>query len=113
MSGWLLQYPVVYLADQDSAVTLAKLLSEAVLVLYDVHIDGPLVKVNKHQHCCQAHTCISSGSVPCNTLQLHAGHVLYGQAHVHILNLAMQDLALHQANSCARPTMRHMYSMLA
>lgn len=45
LSGWLLHYPVVYLAYLDTAVVMAQLLSEAVLVLYDVQIAGPLVQV--------------------------------------------------------------------
>lgn len=52
LSGWLLQYPVVYLADQGSAVLMAQLLSEAVLVLYKVQITGSFMKVSMHHSCC-------------------------------------------------------------
>ena len=45
LSGWLLQYPVVYLAQPDTAVIMAQLLSEAVLVLYDVQVAGLLTAV--------------------------------------------------------------------
>lgn len=45
LSGWLLQYPVVYLAYPDTAGVMAQLLSETVLVLYDVQIAGPFVQV--------------------------------------------------------------------
>ena len=49
LSGWLLQYPVVYLADITNAEMLASLLSDAVLLLYEVQIAGALVQVIK-QH---------------------------------------------------------------
>ena len=45
LSGWLLQYPVVYLAQRATAETMAQLLSETVLVLHEVQIDGPFIKV--------------------------------------------------------------------
>lgn len=45
LSGWLLQYPVVYLAHPDTAVMMAQLLSEAVLVLYDVQVAGLFTEV--------------------------------------------------------------------
>ena len=51
LSGWLLQYPVVYLADQGTAVLMAQLLSEAVLTLYKVQITGTFVKVSLHYSC--------------------------------------------------------------
>ena len=45
LSGWLLGYPVVYLADEITAALMAQLLSAAVLVLYTVQVDGPLIQV--------------------------------------------------------------------
>ncbi len=45
LSGWLLQYPVVYLAHRATAETLAQLLSDAVLVFHEVQIDGPVIQV--------------------------------------------------------------------
>lgn len=51
LSGWLLQYPVVYLAHPDTAVIMAQLLSEAVLVLYDVQVAGLFHEVGlQHNH---------------------------------------------------------------
>ena len=50
LSGWLLQYPVIYLADRDTANTMAQLLSDAVLVLHDVQLSGPFVEVNHGQY---------------------------------------------------------------
>lgn len=52
LSGWLLQYPVVYLARPDTAVVMAQLLSEAVLVLFDVNVAGPFIEVGMHCVCC-------------------------------------------------------------
>jgi len=49
LSGWLLQYPVVYLAHRATAEILAQLLSDAVLVLHEVQIDGPFFEVRA---CC-------------------------------------------------------------
>lgn len=49
LSGWLLQYPVVYLAQRATAETMAQLLSETVLVLHEVQIDGPFIKVLQEQ----------------------------------------------------------------
>ncbi len=49
LSGWLLQYPVVYLAHRATAETLAQLLSYAVLVFHEVQIGGPLIQVRA---CC-------------------------------------------------------------
>lgn len=45
LSGWLLQYPVVYLTDCTSAVALAQLLSDAVLVLYEMKVTGAFIQV--------------------------------------------------------------------
>lgn len=45
LSGWLLQYPVVYLAHRATAETLAQLLSDAVLIFHEVQIDGSLIQV--------------------------------------------------------------------
>lgn len=45
LSGWLLQYPVVYLAHRATAEILAQLLSETVLDFYEVQIDGPFIEV--------------------------------------------------------------------
>ena len=52
LSGWLLQYPVVYLAHPDTAVMMAQLLSEAALVLYDVQVAGLLIEVGLQCHRC-------------------------------------------------------------
>lgn len=52
LSGWLLQYPVVYLAHPDTAVMMAQLLSEAVLMLYNVQVAGMLVEVGLQCRCC-------------------------------------------------------------
>ncbi|KAL0055176.1 hypothetical protein WJX82_008271 [Trebouxia sp. C0006] len=49
LSGWLLQYPVVYLAHRATAETLAQLLSDAVLVFHEVQIDGSLIQVLQEQ----------------------------------------------------------------
>ena len=45
LSGWLLQYPAVYLAHRATAESLAQHLSETVLVLHEAQIDGPLIQV--------------------------------------------------------------------
>ena len=45
LSGWLLQYPVVYLADCHTAERLARLLSDSVLKLYGVHVTGAWMQV--------------------------------------------------------------------
>ena len=52
LSGWMLQYPVVYLAHPDTAVRMAQLLSEAILVLYNVQVAGLLIEVGMQCHCC-------------------------------------------------------------
>ena len=52
LSGWMLQYPVVYLAHPDTAVRMAQLLSEAILVLYNVQVAGLLIEVGIQCHCC-------------------------------------------------------------
>lgn len=49
LSGWLLQYPVIYLADRDTANTMAQLLSDTILVLHDVQLNVPLVEVTYGQ----------------------------------------------------------------
>ncbi|KAL0023044.1 hypothetical protein WJX79_004025 [Trebouxia sp. C0005] len=49
LSGWLLQYPVVYLAHRATAEILAQLLSETVLDFYEVQIDGPFIEVLQDQ----------------------------------------------------------------
>ena len=51
LSGWLLQYPVVYLATQQTATLMAQLLSEATLVLYEVHIADPSKVPFMHAAC--------------------------------------------------------------
>ena len=50
LSGWLLQYPVIYLADRDIANTMAQLLSDAVLVLHDVQLSCPFAEVTHGQY---------------------------------------------------------------
>ena len=45
LSGWLLQYPVVYLADCHTAERLARLLSDSVLNLYGLHVTGAWMQV--------------------------------------------------------------------
>ncbi len=45
LSGWLLQYPVVYLAHRATAETLAQLLSDTVLVFHEAQINGPFIEV--------------------------------------------------------------------
>lgn len=52
LSGWLLQYPVVYLARPDTAVIMAQLLSEAVLMLYNVQVAGLFMEVGLQCCCC-------------------------------------------------------------
>lgn len=54
LSGWLLQYPVVYLARPNDAVVMAQLLSEAILVLHDVQIAGPFIQVGVQVNSCQS-----------------------------------------------------------
>lgn len=54
LSGWLLQYPVIYLADRDTANTMAQLLSDTVLVLHDVQLSGPFIEVKYGQYACSA-----------------------------------------------------------
>ncbi|DBA97233.1 TPA: biogenesis of lysosome-related organelles complex 1 subunit 1 [Trebouxia sp. C0004] len=49
LSGWLLQYPIVYLAHRATAETLAQLLSDTVLVFHEVQLDGPFIKVLEEQ----------------------------------------------------------------
>lgn len=51
LSGWLLQYPVVYLAHPETAVLMAQLLSEAVLVLHNVQVAGLFIEVGLQFHC--------------------------------------------------------------
>lgn len=46
LSGWLLQYPVVYLADAETAPTMASLLSQATLQLYQLQVKGTLIEVD-------------------------------------------------------------------
>lgn len=46
LSGWLLQYPVVYLAGAQTASKLASLLSDATLELHQVQISGTLIQVS-------------------------------------------------------------------
>ena len=50
LSGWLLQYPVVYLADRGTANMVAQLLSDAVLLLHDVQMTGAFVEVRYGQY---------------------------------------------------------------
>ena len=45
LSGWLLQYPVIFLADADTASLMAQLLSEAPKWLFKVHINVAIVEV--------------------------------------------------------------------
>ena len=52
LSGWLLQFPVVYLAHPDTAEVMAQLLSEAVLMLYDVQVAGLFIEVGLQSRCC-------------------------------------------------------------
>ena len=46
LSGWLLQYPVIYLADAQTAPTLASLLSQASLQLHQMQAGGTVVEVS-------------------------------------------------------------------
>lgn len=48
LSGWLLQYPVVYLADEQTAPELASLLSDATLQLHQMLVDGNVIQVSLH-----------------------------------------------------------------
>ena len=47
LSGWLLQYPVIYLADRQTADPLARLLTDSVLILYQVQSHGVWVQVSR------------------------------------------------------------------